>query len=70
IHPREAHPSFYDAERLQLSQLGVEYLKPIFTRSVGADDVEYIRREVFDAGCLANRYQSINTDIRRRVRYL
>jgi 6-phosphofructokinase 1 len=70
IHPREVHPSFYDAERLQLSQLGVEYLKPIFTRSVGADDVEYIRREVFDAGCLANRYQSINTDIRRRVRYL
>ena len=70
IHPREVHPSFYDAKRLQLSQLGVEYLKPIFTRSVGADDVEYIRREVFDAGCLANRYQSINTDIRRRVRYL
>ncbi len=70
IHPREVHPSFYDAERLQLSQLGIEYLKPIFTRSVGADDVEYIRREVFDAGCLANRYQSINTDIRRRVRYV
>lgn len=70
IHPREVHPSFYDADRLQLSQLGIEYLKPIFTRAVGADDVEYIRREVFDAGCLHNRYQSINTDIRRRIRYL
>ncbi len=70
IHPREVHPGFYDAERLQLSSLGMEYLKPIFTRAVGADDVEYIRREVFDAGCLSNRYQSINTDIRKRIRYL
>lgn len=70
IHPREVHPSLYDAGRMQLSPLGMEYLKPIFTRAVGADDVEYIRREVFDAGCLSNRYQSINSDIRRRIRYL
>lgn len=70
IHPREVHPSLYDAGRMQLSSLGMEYLKPIFTRAVGADDVEYIRREVFDAGCLSNRYQSINSDIRRRIRYL
>ncbi|MFN5974352.1 MAG: 6-phosphofructokinase [Planctomyces sp.] len=70
IHPREVHPSLYDAGRMQLSSLGMEYLKPIFTRAVGADDVEYIRREVFDAGCLSNRYLSINSDIRRRIRYL
>lgn len=70
IHPREVHPSLYDAARMQLSSLGMDYLKPIFTRAVGADDVEYIRREVFDAGCLSNRYQSINSDIRRRIRYL
>jgi len=70
IHPREVHPSLYDAGRMQLSSLGMEYLKPIFTRAVGADDVEYIRREVFDAGCLSNRYQSINSDIRRRIRYV
>jgi 6-phosphofructokinase 1 len=70
IHPREVHPSLYDTGRMQLSPLGTEYLKPIFTRAVGADDVEYIRREVFDAGCLSNRYQSINSDIRRRIRYL
>ena len=70
IHPREVHPSLYDAGRMQLSPLGMAYLKPIFTRAVGADDVEYIRREVFDAGCLSNRYQSINSDIRRRIRYL
>jgi 6-phosphofructokinase len=70
IHPREVHPSLYDAGRMQLSSLGMEYLKPIFTRAVGADDVEYMRREVFDAGCLSNRYQSINSDIRRRIRYL
>ncbi|MFN9047958.1 MAG: 6-phosphofructokinase [Planctomyces sp.] len=70
IHPREVHPSLYDAGRMQLSSLGMEYLKPIFTRAVGADDLEYMRREVFDAGCLSNRYQSINSDIRRRIRYL
>ncbi|MBL8812949.1 MAG: 6-phosphofructokinase [Planctomycetaceae bacterium] len=70
IHPREVHPSMYDARRMTLSQLGIDYLKPIFTNAVGADDVECIRREVFDAGCLSNRYQSINTDIRKRIRYL
>lgn len=70
IHPREVHPSLYDARRMTLSQLGIDYLKPIFTNAIGADDVECIRREVFDAGCLSNRYQSINTDIRKRIRYL
>lgn len=70
IHPREVHPCLYDARRMTLSQLGIDYLKPIFTNAIGADDVECIRREVFDAGCLSNRYQSINTDIRKRIRYL
>ncbi len=70
IRPREVHPSFFDADRLHLSQLGIQYLRPIFSRSVGADDVEYIRREVFDDGCLTSSYQSITTDIRKRIRRL
>ena len=70
IRPREVHPSFFDSQRLQLSPLGVQYLRPIFSSSVGADDVEYIRREVFDDGCLNGAYQSITTDIRKRIRRL
>ena len=70
IHPREVHPSLYDARRLQLSQFGIDYLKPIFTNSIGADDTEFIRAQMFSAASLSNRYQSVNTDIRKRIRYL
>ena len=70
IHPREVHPSMYDANRMQLSQFGIEYLKPIFTNAIGQDDVESIRTQVFSPGSLSNRYQSVNTDIRKRIRYL
>jgi 6-phosphofructokinase 1 len=70
IHPREVHPCMYDAERMQLSELGIEYLKPIFTNAIGLDDVEAIRTQMFSAGSLSNRYQSMNTDIHKRIRYL
>ena len=70
IHPREVHPALYDARRMQLSQFGIDYLKPIFTNAIGADDVECIRTQMFSAGSLSNRYQSVNTDIRKRIRYL
>lgn len=70
IHPRVVHPCMYDARRMQLSQLGIDYLKPIFTNSIGSDDVEAIRTQLFSLGSLSNRYQSVNTDIRKRIRYL
>lgn len=70
IHPREAHPSMYDAHRMQLSEFGMDYLKPIFTNAIGLDDVEAIRTQMFSAGSLSNRYQSVNTDIRKRIRYV
>lgn len=70
IHPREVHPSMYDPERLQLSEFGIEYLKPIFTNAIGLDDVEAIRTQMFSAGSLSNRYQSVNTDIHKRIRYV
>ncbi len=70
IHPREVHPSMYDARRMQLSEFGIEYLKPIFTNAIGQDDVEAIRTQMFSAGSLSNRYQSMNTDVRKRIRYL
>ena len=70
IHPREVHPVMYDSRRMQLSQFGIDYLKPIFTNAIGADDVECIRTQMFGAGSLSNRYQSVNTDIRKRIRCL
>jgi len=70
IHPRSVHPSFYDAQRMQLSPTGIDYLHPIFTNAIGADDVESIRTQMFSAGSVRNRYQSVNTDIRKRIRYL
>ncbi len=70
IHPRSVHPSFYDARRMLLSPTGIEYLHPIFANAIGADDVESIRTQMFSSGSVRNRYQSINTDIRKRIRYI
>ena len=70
IHPRSVHPSFYDAGRMLLSPTGIEYLHPIFANAIGADDVESIRTQMFSSGSVRNRYQSINTDIRKRIRFI
>jgi ATP-dependent phosphofructokinase / diphosphate-dependent phosphofructokinase len=64
------HPSFYDPVQLRPSQIGIDYLLPIFTRSVGADDVEVLRRELFDPSKLKMQYHSLNTDVNKRIRYL
>jgi 6-phosphofructokinase len=70
IHARMLHKSFYDPVQLRPSQIGIEYLVPIFTRSVGADDVEVLRRELFDPSKLKMQYHSMNTEINKRIRYL
>lgn len=70
IHARSLHPSFYDPERMDISPVGAEYLKPIFTNAIGYEDVEYIRNTRFDAGNLFRPYHSINVDMDKRVRYL
>lgn len=70
IHPREVHHSMYDARLFQPSQLGIDYLRPIFRNAIGADDTEEIRSELFAPGNLTTRYQSVNTDIHKRIRYL
>jgi 6-phosphofructokinase 1 len=70
IHPRFLHQSFYDQELMRPSQLGVEYLLPIFTNALGYSDVEAIRQTVFDSGSLFRPYHSVNTDINKRIRYL
>jgi 6-phosphofructokinase 1 len=70
IHARRMHPSFYDPIQLRPSQIGIDYLMPIFSRAVGADDVEVLRRELFDPGKLKMQYHSLNTDVNKRIRYL
>jgi hypothetical protein len=55
---------------MHISETGINYLLPIFTKSIGLDDVLYIRETRFDSGNLYRRYHSVNTDIEKRVRYL
>jgi 6-phosphofructokinase len=70
IHARHMHPSFYDAELMRPSRIGVEYLLPIFTNAIGHADMEAIRQTAFDAGSLFRPYHSVNTDIGKRIRHL
>ena len=70
IHARYMHPSFYDAELMRPSRVGVEYLLPIFTNAIGHADMEALRQLVFDSGSLFRPYHSVNTDINKRIRYL
>ena len=70
IHPRYMHASFYDVGRFQPSEIGIQYLKPIFSNAIGADDVETIRSQLFDPSHLTQPYSSVNVDIRKRTHYL
>jgi 6-phosphofructokinase 1 len=70
IHPRRLHRALYDATRFQPSKLGIQYLLPIFTNAIGADDLEEVRTQQFNPGNLTQRYQSVNVDIQKRMRYL
>ena len=70
IHARQMHPSFYDPEALRPSQTGIDYLVPIFTRAVGADDVEVLRDGLFDPSHLRMPYHSVNIDVNKRIQYL
>jgi 6-phosphofructokinase len=70
IHARRMYSKFYDPIQMKPSQLGINYLLPIFTDAIGDDDMEHIRRTLFAPGNLAQPYHSINTDINKRIRYL
>jgi 6-phosphofructokinase 1 len=70
IHARKMHPALYDAKLMKPSRLGIDYLLPIFTDAVGADDMEHTRQTLFSQGNLAEPYHSINTDVHKRIRFL
>ncbi len=70
IHARNMHSSFYDPECMRPSRVGIDYLLPIFTGAIGAEDTGVQRHEVFDPGNLMRSYHSVNADIHKRIRYL
>lgn len=68
VRPRQVHPSFFDAQRWRISSRGTDYLRPIFTDAVGADDVEHLRGDLFDTGHLVTGYQSVTVRLAQRTR--
>jgi len=70
IHARQMHRSFYNPEEMKPSRIGIDYLLPIFTNSIGQDDMEEVRQMLFNSGNLTRSYHSVNTDINKRIRYL
>ena len=69
IHARSMHPLFYDTKLMKPSQIGINYLMPIFTNAIGADDMEHFLQTCFSPGKLTQPYHSINTDVNKRIRY-
>ena len=70
IHARQVHPSFYDAEGLRVSPLGIDYLLPIFQNALSADDMEAVRQTLFHPGNLTQPYHSVNIDVNKRICFL
>ncbi len=70
IHAREMHSSFYDAELMKASQVGIDYLIPIFSNAIGDDDAQHARNTLFASGNLTQPYHSVNTDVNKRMRFL
>jgi 6-phosphofructokinase 1 len=69
IHARKMHPSLYNPQLMKPSQLGIDYLLPIFSGAIGYDDAENMR-QTFNPGNLSHPYHSINTDVHKRIRFL
>jgi 6-phosphofructokinase len=70
IHPRQMHPSFYDAENLRVSRQGVDYLLPIFNNAIGQEDMEDVQRTLFSPGNLTQPFHSVNVDVNKRICFL
>lgn len=70
IHARQMHPDFYDTQALRPSQVGIDYLMPIFTNAIGADDTEVVRTGMFRPSNLTLPYHSVNVDVNKRIKYV
>ena len=70
IHARPMHPALYDNNLMKPSRMGIDYLKPIFSHAIGADDMEHVRETLFATSNITQPYHSINTDVNKRIRYL
>lgn len=70
IHARAIHKQLYDTRLMKPSQMGIDYLQPIFSNAIGHDDMEHVRETLFAASNITQPYHSINTDINKRIRHL
>jgi 6-phosphofructokinase 1 len=70
VHARQMHPSFYNPKWMRPSQVGIDYLLPIFENAIGADDLEVMRSDLFDASHLVIPYNSVNVAMNKRIKYL
>ncbi len=70
VQARQVDHSFYSPTELNISTVGIDYLLPIFSEAIGADDVEHVRQSLFDSGNLTEKYRSISVAIGRRTEYL
>jgi 6-phosphofructokinase 1 len=70
VHARQMHPSFYDPQAMRPSQVGIDYLLPIFGDAIGADDLEVLRTDLFNASHLVLPYHSVNIAVNKRIKYL
>jgi 6-phosphofructokinase 1 len=70
IHARSMHPALYDDNLMKPSRMGIDYLRPIFSHAIGADDMEHVRETLFATSNITQPYHSINTDVNKRIRYL
>ena len=61
---------FYDPQAMRPSQVGIDYLLPIFEDAIGADDLEVFRTDLFTANHLLMPYHSVNVAVNKRIRYL
>jgi len=70
IHARYMHATFYDPQLMRASQVGIDYLSPIFNNAIGNEDVEIMKTDLFNSSRLSRPYHSVNTDVNKRIRYL
>lgn len=70
IHARHLHSALYDPIAMRPSELGVQYLEPIFRNAIGEDDAQVVREKLFETSNLTRPFHSVNIDVNKRIRYI
>lgn len=70
IHARHLHADLYDPVAMRPSEVGVQYLEPIFRSAIGEDDAQVVREKLFESSNLTRPFHSVNIDVNKRIRYV